>query len=333
MITLRLFKAEDPFVQVAERTLLGGEICVGRDPSSEWTIPDSRGDLSRRHCIFGTDGQRFWLRDTSSNGVFIGRDRVRAPRAEMLELAPGDTVFLGEFIILLDGRTEDGQRDELSAREVPIFQPACSSAPNVSSAASMTDAGMLEAFCRGARLEASSLAGEDPAALMNRLGLVYRQAVDDLCGLMGDRADLKDNLKLDRTTISARDNNPLKWAPPERVAIDLLREGETGFLKGAAAFKASFLDLRRHGACMAAASREAVKAILAELSPQQFEAVAPRQPFGFLSRNEGAWRQFQMRHAELAAEAAAGKSDSVDRAFRVGYAAHAQALEIEGEAA
>jgi len=112
-----------------------------------------------------------------------------------------------------------------------------------------------------------------------------------------------------------------------------LREGETGFLKGAAAFKASFLDVRRHSACMAAASGEAVRAILAELSPRQFEAVAPRQPLGFLSRNEAAWRQFQMRHAELVAEASAGKSDPVDRAFRAGYAAHAQALEIEGEAA
>lgn len=197
----------------------------------------------------------------------------------------------------------------------------------------LTDAGMLEAFCAGAGLEPSSFAGEDPAGLMHHLGRIYRVAVDELCELMSERALLKESLQLDRTTISAQDNNPLKWAPSHQVAIDLLREGETGFLKGAPAFEASFADLRRHGACLLAASRGAMKAVLDELKPEQLEAAVPRQPLGFLSRNETPWRQLQLRHAELTAEANAETGGRLERAFSESYEARRRAFDIEGDAA
>lgn len=67
----------------------------------------THGDLSRRHCTIGVDGQRVWLRDTSSNGVFVGFDRVRAPRTEALDLRPGEALYIGEYMILLDGRMSD----------------------------------------------------------------------------------------------------------------------------------------------------------------------------------------------------------------------------------
>lgn len=326
MITLRLFKAADPFQQVEARPLDEGEVSIGRDPASGWAINDSSGALSRRHCVVEAADGRLWLTDTSTNGVFIGIDRRRAPRGERCELGAGDTLYLGDFMILLDAEAAN----DLVLESAPVAVKAPPARAPVS--APVTDAALLEAFCHGAELEASSFAGEDPAAVLQRLGVIYRQVIEDLCSLMSDRAMLKNALQLERTTISARDNNPLKWASPQRVAVDLLREDErSGFLTGAAAFESSFADLRRHGACLLAGSRAAVQGVLDDLDPDKLDG-AKKQSLNF-SRYETAWKQFQARHAQLLADAGARGAGRVERLFREGYEAQLKALEATGEAA
>jgi predicted component of type VI protein secretion system len=328
MVTLRLFRTADPFQQIEARELTHGEITIGRDPGADWTINDPRRDLSRNHCVLGVDGETIFLRDTSTNGVSIGVEKLPAPYEERCELRPGETIYFGEYMMLLDcdAVSEAGHDDTPPKRETA---PALTGpAPQKLFSGPVTDAALLEAFCGGAGLEASSFAGEDPAAVMNRLGVAYRQVVDDLCSLMRDRAMLKDQLQMERTTISARDNNPLKWAPPHRIAVDLLQEGEGGFLKGAEAFRASFADLRRHGACMLAGSRAAVKHMLDELSPDAIETNVKRQPLYFVAKSEAAWKHFRERHAQLAAEARNTDSD-IEHAFRSGYEEHLRSMDGE----
>jgi predicted component of type VI protein secretion system len=326
MITLRLFKSSDPFQEIESRVAGQGDLVIGRDSSADWHIPDQQRDLSRRHCILTIDGKRIFLRDVSTGGVTIGVERQRAPYGERCELAPGDTVFLGEFMILLDveGASELEGDPVIDAAAIPA------PAPGAVSAAPLTDAALLEAFCIGAGLEASSFAGEDPAAVMTRLGAVYRQVIDDLGGMIRDRALVKNQLQMDRTTIASRDNNPLKWAPSYRVSVDLLKEGGGGFLKGAAAFKASFNDLRRHGACIMAGSDAALHYVLSEFDPDSLEACARRQASPFASKYEAMWKVLKERHATLSG----GESDGrIDQAFRQGYERRLSSLEDEEQAA
>ncbi len=325
MITLRLFKSSDPFQEIDSRTLAHGDLIIGRDSSADWPILDPRRDLSRRHCILNVDGKRVFLRDISTNGVAIGVERRLAPREERCELAPGETIYLGEFMILLDADPADEAGKPASSS---VAAPATHAAPPRSGP--VTDAALLEAFCRGAGLEPSSFAGEDPAAVMGRLGAVYRQVIDDLGVMMRDRALVKHELRMDRTTISSRDNNPLKWAPTHRVAVDLLKEGEGGFLKGAAAFKSSFDDLRRHGVCIMAGSDAALHFVLAELGPDALEAGARRQGSPFASRYEAMWKVFRERHDGLSDEAG---DAAIERAFREGYERRLSSLEDEEQAA
>lgn len=324
MITLRLFKSSDPFQEIDSRILGEGDIVLGRDPSANWRIPDERRDLSRRHCILSFDGKRVFLHDISTTGVTIGVERRLAPRDERCELVPGDTIYLGEFMILLDA--------EESSPEVSDRKPETASEPAAATPVpgALTDAALLEAFCRGAGLEASSFAGEDPAAVMTRLGGIYRQVIDDLGTMIRDRALVKNQLRIDRTTIASRDNNPLKWAPSYRVAVDLLKEGEGGFLKGAAAFKSSFDDLRRHGVCLMAGSDAALHFVLSELDPDSLEAAARRLGSPFGSKHEALCKALRERHAGLSeGEGNAG----IDRAFRQGYERRLNALDDEEQAA
>jgi predicted component of type VI protein secretion system len=118
---------------------------------------------------------------------------------------------------------------------------------------------------------------------------------------------------------------------PDRVAVDLLREGEGGFLKGDSAFKASFADLRRHGACLLAGSQAAVRAVLEDLAPARLEAGVKRQPLTLTSRFETAWRTFEARHAELAGEDNATGQKRIERAFREGYEMQLGALSATGD--
>ncbi len=339
MITLRLFKAEDPFQQIAERKLDEGELTIGRDPAVGWTIGDEDGHLSRRHCALSFDGRRIWLRDLSTNGCFLGASRRRVPRDQMFEVKQSETIHLGGFMIVLD---PDQVRDaDQWAHSSPANDPVVPSSGPVKARDQsvteeqrpVTDAALLEAFCSGARLDASSFAGEDASDIMRRLGGVYRQIVEDLSRLMNERALLKSALNMNLTTISAKDNNPLKWAPPHRLAVDLLREEGGGFLTGAAAFHASFADLGRHTACMMAGSRAAVETVLTELNPRKLESEAKRQPLHFVSRYELAWRQFENLHEHLVRDSQEGGSGKIGGAFRDGYEKKLRDFKDHGEAA
>ena len=324
MITLRLFKSADPFQELQARRLRQGEVTIGRDPELDWVIDDPSGTLSRRHCTFGADGERVWLRDGSTNGVFIGAERFRAPRGETRDVEPGDTIYLGDYMILVDPDPATEADEGIASDSEIVRTPAAAQGP-------CTDAALLESFCRAARLEASSFAGEDPVEVMARLGKSYRRIIDDLSGLMSDRAHLKDSLAMEQTSIGARDNNPLKWMKAEKVAVDLLKEGEGSFLKGAAAFAASFSDLRRHGACLLAGSRTAVRTVLEELDPGKLMAEVKRDPLTFTSKFEIAWRHFSERHAELASDEAGRGLRKIDRAFREGYEMQAGAYAAAGD--
>lgn len=315
MITLRLFKAADPFREIDARALNAGAITLGRDASADWRLDDTRGDISRRHCTISTYADAIYIRDHSTNGVTRGTARTRVPHNVDHQIAPGETLHLGEFMLVVDRPGQDDIDATMTRRPIHVIET-----PSANASYSGTEASLLEAFCEGAGLETGAFIGEDPSALMRRLGAVYRQVVDDLTQLLHDRASVKDTLQIDRTTISGRDNNPLKWTGPEQVARDLLKEGDTGFLKGADAIREAFDDLRRHNASVLAGSTAAIEHVLRELSPERIETGQPRaQHLAFLPRGESNWKRYQVRHQGLQAELRLNGAGQIGDAARQAY--------------
>lgn len=332
MIQLRLFRSNDPFQQLEERCLDDGAIVIGRDPSADWVIADERCELSRRHCTIAASADGAVLRDTSSNGVFLGDNRRRVERDRDLTLPAYETIHLGDYMIVVEPREPSPANDTVQLN-VPFGNLELSSALSVRSdweesdapisnddaPRSLTDAALLDAFCAGAGLDASNFIGEDPERVLYRAGAMYKQMVLGLGDLLSERHSVKSDLNMDRTTVGASGNNPFKWAPTRRVAIDLLRERNDGFLSGQAALKVSFEDLKKHALCLMAGSRSAVNLVFDRLAPTQIEEEARGTYKLRLNKADACWRHYQHHHEALTAETNESSKNAINAAFRKGY--------------
>lgn len=316
MFFCRLFHRDQPFEQIDARLIDGGEISIGRDQAADWRLTDSDGTLSRIHCTLAVEDGRLLLRDRSTNGTFL-ENGERAPEGQAVELRVRDSIRLGALTIVV-GEPPQAETPAVEAPVSPAIAPAADWVDGPAARPAHRDTSLIEAFCEGARIDASSLSSEDPAELMRRIGAIYQQTVLGLSALMADRARSKAEYELERTTISAADNNPFKWAPTRKLAQDLLRQSDNGFLTDAAAVRASFEDLGEHLAALSDATEAAVAATANAFAPDAIEAEAKSQTSMLRNKTTVCWDIHARRHADLTA-AGGGLGPLAKRAFGEAY--------------
>lgn len=260
MIIVRSFLASAPFEPLEHRLLESGAMTIGRDPACDWSLADAGAKISRHHCTITCVGDRLSIVDLSTNGVEIGMKRQNLSKDEPYDLAIGDAIYIGDYILTT----------ELADDETPEEADA-TGGPGVSRE-QITQAELLASFCEGAGLEPGAYAGQDAQGVMWRLGGIYRQVIEDMCDMLRDRALFKAELHLDRTTVGGWKNNPFKWAPASSIAVDLVKGTSGGFLKGAEAIAESFRDLRGHCDALAKTGKGSSRIIMETLSPEQVRA-------------------------------------------------------------
>ncbi len=303
MYICRLFHRDHPLEQVDARLIADAPVGLGRDPAADWAVDDPAGTLSRRHCVLHVEAGRLVLVDESTNGVFL-QTGERVPREGGAVLGEGDSVRLGGFVMVVERACEAPVDAAATTVLTPGWRGATPMADDWTDAppaapAGHRDASLIEAFCEGARLDASILSSEDPVELMRRVGAIYQQTVLGLAALMADRAKVKRDHQLIQTTISASDNNPFKWAPSRKLAEDLLCGREAAFLSNAHAVRACFEDLSRHLAGVVAGAEAAVEGAVTRLDPARIEAEARTQGSLLRSRSAVALEVLAARHAKL----------------------------------
>jgi pSer/pThr/pTyr-binding forkhead associated (FHA) protein len=103
--------------------LEGSEIIIGRDASNPIAINDA--EVSRKHAKLTQQNSTFVIQDLgSTNGTFINGQRITTSQ----ELKPGDTVTLGENIVLMYETTFDPNATVISSAQAlrtvgPIQKP------------------------------------------------------------------------------------------------------------------------------------------------------------------------------------------------------------------
>lgn len=327
MFMLRLFEAGDLVHPIDARLLRDGTLQIGRDPTADWTIPDPDREISRAHCVLAAQGAGLTVRCLGTNGVFDDLSGERLPDAVDVAVTVPSTLRIGRFRLLASPAPHDAMGSGNENRTMLMTPPLGESTIvptdwHDAQAQAVTIAGegsLLEAFCEGAGLDASLLSSEDPAEIMRRAGAVYRQLVLGIGDLMNERDRARAQYQLARTTISGSGNNPFKWAPTQRLAIDLLLAGSNGFLSGPAALRASFQDIKRHATATFAGFQASLRAAIEAFAPAEVEEAVAGKGGLLKSRAALQWGEVESRHADLKRQLDEGSGGSLDRAFVTGY--------------
>lgn len=158
----------------------------------------------------------------------------------------------------------------------------------------------VEAFFRALGFSASPDSREERERIMLRTAELTTAAVEGMLQALRNRADSKNELRLPVTTMTLASNNPLKFSPTGKAALNyLLAPPQEGFLPPAQAMLNGFDDLHSHNLGLIAGARAVAQAILARISP---EAVASRlDATGTVrfARMRRLWSAFAKLHAGL----------------------------------
>ena len=81
---------------------------IGRAPDNDWILPDAKRVVSGHHCEIEYRNGSYWIKDISTNGVFINDAEEPASQGGPVELTDGDRLRLGDYeiVVSVDKRTD-----------------------------------------------------------------------------------------------------------------------------------------------------------------------------------------------------------------------------------
>jgi type VI secretion system protein len=185
-------------------------------------------------------------------------------------------------------------------------------------------AGLLQAFLRGAGIDQLRLDTVQAEAQMEAIGSSYRLMVEGLIDVLRARSSLKGEFRIQQTMIRPVENNPLKFAPnADEALLLLLRHGNPAFMAPDRAVSDSFDDLRAHQMAVMAGVDAAIKHLLKRFEPAELEARMSR-PGGLgglfgASRQAQYWQQFTELYSKISQEAEDDFQDLFGREFSRAY--------------
>jgi len=85
--------------QCPEKTLEYGSMAIGRGPENDWVLPDPARLVSTKHCLVQNRDGRYYITDSSTNGVELVKAGVRMQRGNSELLNHGEVIRIGEYEI------------------------------------------------------------------------------------------------------------------------------------------------------------------------------------------------------------------------------------------
>jgi type VI secretion system FHA domain protein len=81
---------------------------IGRAPDNDWVLPDQSRIVSGYHCEIEYRGGSYWLKDTSTNGVFVNDAQEPVSATGDVMLHDGDRLSIGDYtvVVSVDSRTD-----------------------------------------------------------------------------------------------------------------------------------------------------------------------------------------------------------------------------------
>jgi type VI secretion system protein ImpI/type VI secretion system protein len=131
---------------------------------------------------------------------------------------------------------------------------------------------LLDAFFKGAGIEAPAMNPRQAEQFMTQLGQVTRELIAGVIDSLHLRAIQKAQLKQSNTTIQKLDNNRLKFAADvDEGFAKLFGEQSELYQSPVESVRNAYADLRHHQRALLAATRHALDEYLDRLEPAQIE--------------------------------------------------------------
>jgi len=74
---------------------------IGRAPDNDWVLPDPTRVVSGHHCEIEYRGGSYWLKDTSTNGVFVNDSDEPVSASGPVILRDGDRLSIGDYMLVV----------------------------------------------------------------------------------------------------------------------------------------------------------------------------------------------------------------------------------------
>lgn len=103
-MAIKLRVISDHYRELGERRsrvfgVNGGSI--GRAPDNDWVLPDPSRVVSGHHCEIEYRGGSYWLKDTSTNGVFVNDSDEPVSDTGPVILRDGDRLTIGDYMLVV----------------------------------------------------------------------------------------------------------------------------------------------------------------------------------------------------------------------------------------
>ncbi len=167
-------------------------------------------------------------------------------------------------------------------------------------------------------------ATQDPDRALRQAGALLQAVVAGLRALLMARSLVKRGFRIEQTLLKSRDNNPLKFAASDELALASLLDPHSESLQ---AVREAIDDLTEHEIAVMSATQSAALAMLGRLAPAALEDDDPGGGLLPGAQEKRLWASYKRRHAQLVAQL----DDDFDSAFGTAFArAYEQAIESGG---
>ena len=102
---------------------------IGRAPDNDWVLPDPDRYISGHHAAIDYRGGAYYLRDNSTNGVYVNQSDQPVGRGAPIRLYDGDELRMGDYVfeVSIVNVSRDGADDSGDAggpSQAPVLAKA-----------------------------------------------------------------------------------------------------------------------------------------------------------------------------------------------------------------
>jgi type VI secretion system FHA domain protein len=138
--------------------------------------------------------------------------------------------------------------------------------------------------------------------LIPEVSAILQETTSRLLEVLIARSSVKNEMRLERTMIKSKENNPLKFSVSGEDALkNILNPRSEAFLSGKAAIKEAFDDLADHQMALLAGMQQAYEAMLNSFAPESLEERFPSASSRLIPGNKKArnWEAYQEYFVKL----------------------------------